>query len=162
MKVILRADVEKLGRLGQIVKVKPGFGRNYLIPKGLAMPATDANQRVFESERKKLQAAMDSVKAAAERLAEQINAAHLTVPVRVGENDRLYGSVTNAQLADMLGERGLDIDRKKITMDEPLRSLGVYEIEVRLHPDVRAVFKVSVVRHESEAEQESKQEAGSV
>lgn len=153
MKLILRADVENLGRLGDIVTVKPGFGRNYLLPQGLAMVASDSNLRVFEMEKKKLQAKMDAVKAAAQELADKILANPVTIEVRVGEGDKMYGSVTTAHVGDALEALGVVLDRKKIEMDEPIRALGEYELEVRLHPDVRPALKVTVKKHGGQPEQ---------
>lgn len=150
MEVILRSNIEKLGELGQVVKVKPGFGRNYLLPQGLAMLATPGNKKVFEQERKKLQAKLDAQRFAAQELADKINAAALRVPVRVGEGDKLYGSVTSAHIVELLaGEHGIDLDKKKLQMDESLRALGEYSLEVRLHHEVKAHVKVAVVRHDS-------------
>ena len=117
MKLILRADVENLGRLGDVVTVKPGFGRNFLLPQGLAMLASDANLKAFELERKKLQAKMDALRTAASDLSAKIAATELVIPVRVGENDKLYGSVTTAIIGDALAEKGVDIDRRRILLD---------------------------------------------
>lgn len=150
MKVILRADIDNLGRLGEVVAVKPGYGRNYLLPKGLAMVATDANMRVFEAERKKLQQKMDQIRFQAQELADKVNETELTIPVRVGEGDKLYGSVTTSTIGDALAATGLEIDRKKLVLEEPIRALGEYTIPVRLHPDVKAELKVSVVPHDQE------------
>lgn len=147
MKLILRADVDTLGRLGDIVAVKPGFGRNYLIPQGLAMIATEANQKQFELERKKLAAQADSLRAEATDLASKIAAAAVVIPVRVGEGDKMYGSVTAANIADALTERGIEIDRRKIDMPDAIRALGEFEVEIRLHPDVRGILKLQVVKH---------------
>ena len=102
MKLILRADVENLGSLGDVVNVKPGYGRNYLLPFGLAMVATDANLKQFETERKKLQALMDAQRAEARTLAEKIEALEVVIPMHVGENDKLYGSVTSTIIGDAL------------------------------------------------------------
>jgi large subunit ribosomal protein L9 len=150
MKVILRADVDKLGQLGKIVNVKPGYGRNYLIPKGLAMEATASNLKVFESERRKLQAQVDTVRSQAQELADRIGKARVVIPVRVGEGDKLYGSVTTSAIGDALTEMGIDFDRKKLVLDEPIRSLGEYTLKVRLHPEVKAELTVVVVRHGQE------------
>ncbi len=152
MQLILRADVENLGRLGEVVTVKPGYGRNYLVPQGLAMAASEANLKVFERERKKLQARMDSARAAAQDVADKLACLALTIEVRVGENDKLYGSVTSAQIADLLAASGVEIDRKKIVLDEPIRSLGDYVVEVKLHPDVRGKVAVAVVRQGGQEE----------
>jgi large subunit ribosomal protein L9 len=150
MEVILRTNIEKLGQLGQVVKVKPGYGRNYLLPMGLAMLATPGNKKRFEQERKKLQAALDAARFAAQELADKINAVVLRVPVRVGEGDKLYGSVTSAQIVELLAkEHGIDLDKKKLHMNESLRALGEYALEVRLHHAVKAHVQVVVMRHDS-------------
>ncbi|EHJ46442.1 ribosomal protein L9 [Solidesulfovibrio carbinoliphilus subsp. oakridgensis] len=146
MELILRADVENLGRLGDKVAVKPGYGRNYLIPQGLAMLASDANLRRFENERKKLQAKRDALASAAQSLADRLAAAEIVIEVRVGEGDKLYGSVTSGIIADRLAEKGIEIDRKKIVLDEPIRSLGVYEVPVKLLPELRGLVRVTVKR----------------
>lgn len=146
MELILRADVENLGRLGDKVAVKPGYGRNYLIPQGLAMLATDANLRRFDNERKKLQAKRDALGAAAQSLADKLAAANIVIEVRVGEGDKLYGSVTSGIIADKLAEQGVEIDRKKIVLDDPIRSLGVYEVPVKLLPELRGMVRVTVAR----------------
>ena len=148
MKLILRADVDNLGRLGQVVKVKPGYGRNYLIPQGLAMVATAANEKAFATERKKLQAKMDAVKAAAQSLADKLVAAEIIVRVRTGEADRLYGSVTAATIVDALAQMGIEMDKRKIDLDEPLRALGEYKVQAKLHHDVRPEIAVRVVKHD--------------
>ncbi|HEU6437545.1 MAG TPA: 50S ribosomal protein L9 [Nitratidesulfovibrio sp.] len=145
MKLILRADVENLGRLGDVVVVKPGFGRNFLLPQGLAMLASDANLKAFELERKKLQAKMDALRTMASDLSAKIAATDLVIPVRVGENDKLYGSVTTAIIGDALAEKGVDIDRRRILLDAAIRTLGAHEVRVRLHADVVATLTVKVV-----------------
>lgn len=148
MKLILRADVDNLGRLGEEVEVKPGYGRNFLIPKGLAMPATSANRRVFEQENKKLQAKMDAIKAEAQSIADKIDEKDVFIKVRVGEGDKLYGSVTSQHIVDALEEMGVEeLDKKKLVLPDPIRSLGRHEIEVRLHPDVQAAINVIVIPH---------------
>jgi len=144
--IILRADIENLGRLGDTVKVKPGYARNYLIPQGLAMPATDGNLRLFEQERKKLQAKMDAAKAEAQAVADKLAATPVVIEVRVGEGDKLYGSVTTANIADALAAAGVDFDRKKIVLEDPIRALGEYEVGVKLHPDVRGAIKLTVTK----------------
>ncbi len=145
MKLILRADVENLGRLGDVVEVKPGFGRNFLLPQGLAMLASDANLKAFELERKKLQAKMDALRTMASDLSAKIAATDLVIPVRVGENDKLYGSVTTAIIGDALAEKGVDIDRRRILLDAAIRTIGAHEVRVRLHADVVATLTVKVV-----------------
>ena len=145
MKIILRADVENLGHLGDVVLVKPGYGRNYLIPQGLAMLATPANLRVFELERKKLQARMDALRAEANEAASKLAGLVLTISMRVGENDKLYGSVTSAIIGDALAAEGVDIDRRRILLDAPIRTLGEHTVRARLHADVVPEFTVKIV-----------------
>jgi large subunit ribosomal protein L9 len=147
MKVILRADVDNLGRLGDIVAVRPGYGRNYLLPQGLASMANPGNLKVFEQERRKLQAMNDAIKAEASGLARKIEAAKVVIEVRVGDGDKLYGSVTSSQIAAILEEQGVEVDRRKIQLDDGIRSLGEYIIDVKLHPEVVAKLTVNVVKH---------------
>jgi len=147
MKLILRADVDALGRLGDIVTVKPGYGRNYLIPQGLAKPATKANLKAFELERRKLQEKADSLRAQAQGVAEKIAATPVEIEVRVGEGDKLYGSVTAINIAEAMEAAGIEIDRRKIILEDPIRSLGEFDIEIKLHPDVRGELKLTVARH---------------
>jgi large subunit ribosomal protein L9 len=147
MKVILRADVDNLGRLGEIVAVKPGYGRNYLLPQGLASLATPGNLKVFEQERRKLQAKNDAIRAEAAGLAGKIEAAKVVIEVRTGDGDKLYGSVTSSQIAAILAEQGVDVDRRKIQLDEGIRTLGEYIVDVKLHPEVVAKLTVNVVKH---------------
>ncbi|PTN36851.1 50S ribosomal protein L9 [Desulfonatronum sp. SC1] len=151
MEIILRTNMDNLGALGQVVNVKPGYGRNYLIPQGLAMLATPANKKRFELERKKLQEKLDAVRFAAQELADKISAVALRIPVRVGEGERLYGSVTSGNIADLLNtDHGLDVDKKTILLNDPLRALGDYTVEVRVFQDIRALLQVAVVRHDAD------------
>ncbi|SHN55598.1 50S ribosomal protein L9 [Desulfovibrio litoralis] len=148
MKIILRADVENLGRLGDVVEVKNGYARNYLIPQGFAMLATKASLKTFELERKKLQAQMDALRSAASDLSNKIQAEELVIRMRVGDNNKLYGAVTTHIIADQLAEKGVEVDRRRILLDAPIRLLGDYEVRVRLHADVVAVLKVKVAAEE--------------
>lgn len=148
MQVILRADVENLGRLGDVVSVKPGYGRNYLLPQGMAMPATKANLKVFELERKKLQAEMDALRAAAGDLSNRIKNTDVTITMRVGENNKLYGSVTGAVIADALAAKGIDVDRRRVIIESPIRTLGEFPVRIRLHADVMAELTVKVLPEE--------------
>lgn len=145
MKVILRADVENLGSLGDVVNVKPGYGRNYLLPQGLAMVASPANLKVFELERKKLQARMDALKAEALGLQGRLEALDITIPMHVGENEKLYGSVTSTIIGDAIAALGIDVDRRRILMDSPIRSLGAHPVRIRLHPEIIATIPIKVV-----------------
>ena len=143
MKIILRADVENLGRLGDVVTVKAGYGRNYLLPQGLAMLVTPGNLKAFELERKKLQARMDALRAAADDIAGKLEGLVLPIVMRVGDNDKLYGSVTTAIIGDALTAQGIEVDRRRILLDPPIRTLGDHR--VRLHADVIASLTVKVV-----------------
>ncbi len=162
MKIILRTDVENLGRLGDVVEVKPGYGRNFLLPQGYAMLASPANLKVFELERKKLQAKTEALRGAAAGLAEKIVATPLTITMRVGENDKLYGSVTPVLIAEALAAQGVDIDRRRILLDAPIRALGEYSVRVRLHADVIAELPLTVVAEKTQhdLEQESAKTRG--
>ena len=148
MKLILRSDVDHLGRLGDIVNVKPGYGRNFLIPQGLAAVASEGNIKAFELERKKLQARVDAIKAAAQELADKLAEAPAVVRVRVGEGGKMYGAVTSAMIVDVLAEMGIEVDRKKVVLDDPIRALGEYKLPVKLHPDVVCEINAAVVRHD--------------
>ena len=155
MKLILRADVENLGNLGDVVEVKPGYGRNYLLPQGLAMVASPANLKVFEQERNKLQARLDALRAEARGLAARLEGLKVVIPMHVGENDKLYGSVTSTIIGDAIAEQGLEVDRRRILMDAPIRTLGEHPVRVRLHADVIAVVPVQVVSdHQPEVTEE--------
>ncbi|MDZ7263882.1 MAG: 50S ribosomal protein L9 [candidate division KSB1 bacterium] len=146
MKVILKQDVESLGKLGDIVDVKPGYARNYLIPKGMGMAATDQNIRRLQMEQQQSQLKMTKDRKNAEKLAEKLNEVSCTAAVTVGEEDKVFGSVTTQIIADLLKEKGFDIDRKKIVLDEPIKALGIYTIPIRLHTDVEAKIKLWVVK----------------
>jgi len=144
MKIILRADVENLGHLGDVVTVKAGYGRNYLLPQRLAMPASPANLKVFELERKKLQAKMNALRTAAADMSSRLEGYVVRIEMRVGENDKLYGSVTNTLICDSLRAAGIEVDRRRILLDAPIRTVGEHPVRVRLHADVTATLKVVV------------------
>ena len=146
MKVILLKDVEQLGQAGEVVQVADGFGRNFLIPQRQARVATDANVAQFESWCKQNEAVAEREQRAAEAQAKELEKDSLTAVVRVGEEERLFGSVTNQHIADLLKEKNYDIDRRAIELEEPIRTLGVYNVDVRLHPQVRATVKLWVVK----------------
>lgn len=152
MKVILRADVENLGSLGDVVEVKPGYGRNYLLPQGLAMIANPSNMKVFELERKKLQARMDALRAEAMGLQGRLERLQIVIPMHVGENDKLYGSVTTSIIGDAIAAEGIEIDRRRILLDAPIRSLGHHPVRVRLHPDIIAMVPVKVISDQKREE----------
>ncbi|MGQ0733511.1 MAG: 50S ribosomal protein L9 [Acidobacteriota bacterium] len=146
MEVILRDHVEHLGKRGEIVKVADGFARNYLLPRKLALPATDSNRKWVERERKIAEARDSEQRGAAEAIALRLNALEITIARKVGENDQLYGSVTNGDLAEVLAEKGFPIDRRKILLPDPLKVLGEATVPVKLHREVVAQLKVIVAK----------------
>lgn len=148
MEVILKQDVENLGAAGELVSVKPGYARNYLIPQGLALRATEGNRRRFEEERRHTQRAEERERERAEELAEKLDGRSLTFTVMAGDEGRLYGSVTNVDIADALEREGLAVDRRLVLLDEPIKELGVYRVPIRLHADVRPEVKIWVVAEE--------------
>ena len=154
MKLILRADVENLGNLGDVVNVRAGYARNWLLPQGLAMTAGPANLKVFELERKKLEARMDAQRAEARDLQARLEALEVRIPVRVGENDKLYGSVTTTIIGEALAALGVEVDRRRILLDTPIRQLGDHPVRVRLHASVVAVVSVKVVSGSRTAEEQ--------
>ncbi len=144
MEVILRDHVEHLGRRGEIVRVADGYARNFLLPRKLALPATDANRKWVERERKLAEVRDSEERGAAEAIATRLNALDLTITRKVGENDQLYGSVTNADIADLLAAKGFEIDRRKILLPDPIKALGENTVPVKLHREVTAQIKVTV------------------
>ncbi len=145
MKIILRTDVEHLGRMGEILTVKDGYARNYLIPRNYAYYATPGAIRGFESEKKRITAQMDKMKGAAELLAAKLAETQVSVGMKVGEEGRLFGTVTAQMIADELALLGHTVDRRNITIDEPIKALGLYDVKVKLHPEVMATVKVWVI-----------------
>ncbi|MDQ7054574.1 MAG: 50S ribosomal protein L9 [candidate division KSB1 bacterium] len=146
MKVILKQKYETLGDVAEIVNVKDGYARNFLIPKGIALEANKRNLKIIEQEKKRLQAIENRIRREAEQLAEKLSSVSVTAEVQVGEEDRVFGAVTSQDIAELLKNKGFDIDRRKILMEEPLKALGVYEVPIKLHPDVEAKIKVWVVK----------------
>ncbi len=146
MEVILREDVEKLGNRGQVVKVAPGYARNFLIPKKMAVAATDANKKIVEQERQAHLRKEAKHKGEAEDLAKLLNGVSVTISQKAGENDQLFGSVTSKDVADALAARNYNIDRRKIQLDDPIKQLGEFKVPVRLYKDVTAEVNVVVVR----------------
>lgn len=144
--VILRETVEGLGEAGDRVQVKPGYARNYLIPRGLAVPASPGNLRMAEDEKRKREIGERKKAEEARKLSEELEKVEVTATVQVGEEDRVFGSVTAMTLADLLKEKGFDVDRKDILLEEPIKALGVYTVPVKLHPDVKGEVKVYVIR----------------
>lgn len=148
MQVILRDRLENLGNAGDVVTVKPGYARNYLIPKGLAFEATNSNLKRIERERAQLvKRAGEQLQAARERAA-ALEGVSVTFNARAGEEGKLFGSITSSDIADKLAEQGVEVDRKQIVLDEPIKALGVHAVPVRLHADVRPEIKVWVIKED--------------
>lgn len=146
MKVILKQDFEKLGKAGEVVEVKAGYARNYLLPRGIALEATPSNLRVFEEQKKLDAQRLDKAKKAALALADKLESVSCTAAVAAGEEDRIFGSVTSQTIAELLKEKGFDIDKKRILLEEPIKALGIYDVPIRLHPEVEVKVKVWVVK----------------
>jgi len=148
IQVILQHDVDKVGKSGELVKVRPGFARNFLLPRSLAVPATTAAVNRISHEKAVAMAKAEKSKAGARALAEKINALTLTMPRTVGEDDRLFGSVTAKEIENAVKAKGLDFDRKTMHLPEAIKALGTFSIPVRLLTDVTATLKVEVVKAE--------------
>ena len=146
MEVILRDHVDHVGKRGDIVKVADGYARNYLLPRNLALPATDANKQRIARERKIVEARESEERVAAEAVADRLASLELQIARKVGDNDTLYGSVTNSDIADLLKDKGFDIDRRKILLPDAIRALGETHVPVKLHRDVTAQLKLTVVK----------------
>jgi large subunit ribosomal protein L9 len=148
MEIILREHVENLGRRGDVVKVADGYARNYLLPRKLALTVTESNRKQIERERKIVEARETEERQTAEALASRLAQTEIVVARRVGEKDALYGSVTTADIAEGLAAKGLEIERRRIHLAEPIKQLGEFMVPVRLHRDVTADVKVLVVKEE--------------
>ena len=146
MEVILREDVEKLGNRGEVVKVAAGYARNFLLPRRLAVAATDANRKIVEQERQAHLRKEAKLKSEAVDLGQLLGGVSITIAQKAGENDQLFGSVTAKDVADALAAKNFTIDRRKIQLDEPIKQLGEYKVPLRLHRDVVIEITVTVVR----------------
>lgn len=145
MEVILKEDIVNLGKMGEVVRVRDGYARNYLLPRGLVLVANKKNLKGFEHQKRVVASQKERVLKQAQTLSEKLAGASLTIPVKAGEEGKLFGSVTNIDIEKALRAKGFDIERRKIHLDEPIKSLGDYEVPVRLTADVTAAVKVSVV-----------------
>ena len=146
MEVILRQAVDALGHPGDIVKVSPGYARNYLLPRGLAYEATPGNRKRIEQEKSRLEAAETTRRTAAQAVADRLEPVSLTFAARVGEEGKLFGSVTAADIQQQLATQGFEIEKRMIELHEPIKALGVYRVPVRLHADVKPEIKVWVIK----------------
>jgi len=144
LELMLREDVEKLGHRGDVIKVAEGYGRNYLLPRGLAVPVTEANKALIARERKTHDARVAKEKAESEAIAERIAGLRFVAPRKVGEHDVLYGSVTSGDVAEFLKNKGVEIDKRKVLLDEPVKKLGEHDVRIKLHPEVTATLKLLV------------------
>src|SRR6059058_869821 len=146
MEVILRQAIEKLGHPGDIVKVSAGYARNYLLPRGFAYEATTGNRKRIEQERQRLEQAEEQRRGSASELATRLEQVSLTFSARVGEEGKLFGSVTAADIAQQLEQQGFHIEKRQIDLHEPIKTLGVYRVPVRLHADVKPEVRVWVIK----------------
>jgi large subunit ribosomal protein L9 len=146
MELILRDDVEKLGHRGDIVKVADGYARNYLLPRGLALVVTPASRAMIEKEKKAHALKQAKEKEACLALAERVAALRFVAPRKVGENEVLFGSVTAGDVAEFLRSREIEIDKRRVLLDEPIKRLGEHEVRIRLHPEVQATLKLLVTK----------------
>ena len=144
MEVILKEDIEKLGHRGDVVKVADGYGRNYLLPSKLAIQATAANKAVVEQMKQSAVRKLAKEKVVAEDLSKQMENVELVFERKVGENDHLFGSVTSADIAQQLEQKGYSVDRRKISLEEPLKSLGEFHVPIKLHREVTSHLKVTI------------------
>lgn len=146
MKVILRQDYDRLGKAGDTIEVKRGFGMNYLIPKKIAYPAKPNYVRMLNEEQQQKLVQQNKQKKQAELLAKKMESVSVTLAVSVGEGDKMFGSVTNQDIAEALVKQGYDIDRKKIELAEPIKALGIYSVPIKLHPEIETKIKVWIVK----------------
>jgi large subunit ribosomal protein L9 len=146
MQIVLKEDIDKLGRRGEVVKVANGYARNYLLPLGKALPATPGNLKVIEREKRRYLVRLSKEKEENEALSRRIQTLSLTLVRKVGENDVLYGSVTSGDIAEALSQEGVGVDKRRIQLQDPIKSLGIYNVPIRLHPEVTTEVKVWVVK----------------
>ena len=145
MEVILREDVQSLGKAGEMVRVKPGYARNFLLPKGLAFEATEGNKKRIAAEAKARTTRLEAEKAGAATLADKLGAVTVTLKGKAGEEGKLFGSITAQDIAEALKAQGHPVDRRRIELEHPIKTLGHHTVSVRLHPEVHAEVHVTVV-----------------
>ena len=146
MDIILREDFESLGNAGEVVSVKDGYARNFLIPKGIAYLANEANKKRYENDVKQQAWRLNRDKKIAEELAVKIENVSCTISAQVGEEDKMFGSVTSQNIAEALSAQGFEVDKRKILLEDPIKSLGIYSVPMKLHAEVEATVKVWVVK----------------
>ncbi len=150
MKIILKEDLESLGKCGEVIQVKDGYARNYLFPKNLAIPATKGNLSSIEEITRQKKFRDEKKKKGEEKLKSDLEKISITAEVKVGEEDRVFGSVTSQDIAELLKEQGFEIDKRRIDLEEPIKALGVYTVPVKIHGDVVANLKLWVVKQGEE------------
>ncbi|MEL6752190.1 MAG: 50S ribosomal protein L9 [Pseudomonadota bacterium] len=155
MQVILLERIAKLGQMGDIVTVKPGFARNFLLPRAKALRATEANKKKFESQRAQLEARNLELKTEAERIAEQLAGQTYIVIRQAGDTGQLYGSVSTRDIAEAISESGVSVERRQVMLESPIKSLGLHELKIQLHPEVEVGVTANVARSEEEAERQA-------
>jgi large subunit ribosomal protein L9 len=146
MKIILRKEHEKLGQVGTLVDVKDGYARNYLIPRGIAFPADASHMRALEEEKRQHERRATRELHTSKKLAEELEKVSITLKMKVGEDEKLFGSVTSQMIGEALEEKGFTLDKRAIELEEPIKALGIYSVPVKLHQAVSATIKVWVVR----------------
>ena len=146
MKVVLKEDIKNLGKMGQVVDVTDGYARNYLVPRGLAVEANTKNIKSLEHEQRIIQEKAKKIKNSLQDLSNKISAMTLVIKANAGEEGKLFGSVTTMDIAELLQKEGIEIDKKKISLDEPIKRLGSYSVNVKLHPEILTQLKVEVVQ----------------
>jgi large subunit ribosomal protein L9 len=158
MKVILLERVERLGGLGDVVNVKDGFARNFLLPRSKALRANEANLKVFEAQRQDIESRNAKARDGAERAAKKIDGASYVLIRQAGESGQLYGSVSGRDVSDAIVAEGGQVDRAMVVLDRPIKSIGVHEVKVRLHPEVAVTVKINVARSQDEADRQARGE----
>lgn len=145
LEVILREDIKTLGKAGEMVRVKPGYARNYLLPKGLAYEATEGNKKRIQAESKARNVKVEAEKSEANAIAAKLSQVTLTIASKAGEGDRLFGSITASDIAEAMAAQGHKIDKRKIELEHPIKTVGTHTVALRLHPEVQAEIRVSVI-----------------
>jgi large subunit ribosomal protein L9 len=150
MKVILKEDVKSVGQIGDMVSVKDGYARNFLIPKGFAVEANPRNLKALEHEKRIIQERARKIRTGAEEVASRLSGLNVTIPAKAGDEEKLFGSVTVMDIAEALQKQGIEVDRRKIDLDEPIKRLGTYTVTVKIHRDVASEITVNVVPEQAE------------
>ncbi len=146
MKVVLKDDVKNLGKMGQIIDVADGYARNYLVPRGLAIEANTKNIKALEHEKRIIEKKAKKIKNSEQELSNKISARTFTIKAKAGDEGKLFGSVTTMDIAELLQKEGIEIDKKKISLDEPIKRLGSYSVNVKLHPEISTQLNIQVIQ----------------